>query len=236
MQIYRCKFELMEHLFFASREINDYFQTEAVIGNYALAYALGFCQSEYHNNGEIHYTRDLGRLNQDRLYVTPGTITGRPSFVISRFNAISDSYWFRMEQNAVSVDRRRIHNERLKARPANFPQTGRIKMLSIGNCGLFYVASQEPITIPRYIRLGKFMSKVKISARKQTYKVIETESHNYAYFLNPNDLDEQTKIGFYDLLNVKPTPLISNAVLTGKFYQLSDETLLPAGMEFHTIG
>tara|TARA_Y100000034_G_scaffold82632_1_gene98990 strand:- start:415 stop:657 length:243 start_codon:yes stop_codon:yes gene_type:complete len=80
------------------------------------------------------------------------------------------------------------------------------------------------------------MSKVKISARKQTYKVIETESHNYAYFLNPNDLDEQTKIGFYDLLNVKPTPLIRNAVLTGKFYQLSDKTLLPAGMQFHTIG
>ena len=235
MQVYRCELELMEHLFFASREINDYFQTEAVIGNYALSYALGFCQSEYHNDGEIHYTRDLGRLNQEGVYVTPATIIGKASFVISRFNAISDSYWFAMEQNAVSVNRSRIRNDRLKARPANFPQTGRIKMLSIGNRGLFYVVSQKEIKIPRYVRLGKFMSKVKISAQKQTYKLVETESHNYAYFLNPNDLDQATKIGFYDLLNVKPTPLIRNVNLTGQFYQLSDKTLLPTDMQFYII-
>ena len=43
MHIYRCKFELMENLFFASREVNNFFQTEPVIGNYALAYALGLC-------------------------------------------------------------------------------------------------------------------------------------------------------------------------------------------------
>ena len=235
MQVYRCELELMEHLFFASREINDYFQTEAVIGNYALSYALGFCQSEYHNDGEIHYTRDLGRLNQEGVYVTPATIIGKASFVISRFNAISDSYWFAMEQNAVSVNRSRIRNDRLKTRPANFPQTGRIKMLSIGNRGLFYVVSQKEIKIPSYVRLGKFMSKVKISAQKQTYKLVETESHNYAYFLNPNDLDQATEIGFYDLLNVKPTPLIRNVNLTGQFYQLSDKTLLPTDMQFYII-
>ena len=95
MYIYRCEFELMEHVFFASREVSDYFQTEAVVGNYALAYALGFCQSEYYNDGQIHYTRDLQKLNEESIYVTPGTFTEKPSFVISRFNALSDSYWFR---------------------------------------------------------------------------------------------------------------------------------------------
>lgn len=230
MHIYRCEFELMEHVFFASREVNDYFQTEAVVGNYALAYALGFCQSEYYNDGQIHYTRDLQKLNEESIYVTPGTFTEKPSFVISRFNALSDSYWFQMAQNAVSV------NRRLRARPANFPQAGRIKLLAIGNRGLFYVTSRKQLAIPSYARLGKFMSKIKISAREQEFYEVEAENCKYRYFLNPNDLADDIQLGTFDLLNVKPTPLVRNASLSGKFNRLSDETNLPVGMRFFTIG
>ena len=38
-------------------------------------------------------------------------------------------------------------------------------MLSIGNKGIFYITSRDEYRVPRYIRLGKFMSKAKISAR-----------------------------------------------------------------------
>ena len=41
MVIYRLELTLLEKVFFASREIDELFQTEPVLGNYALTYALG---------------------------------------------------------------------------------------------------------------------------------------------------------------------------------------------------
>lgn len=236
MYIYRCKFELMENLFFASREVSNFFQTEPVIGNYALAYALGLCHSSYRNDGEITYAADLEPLNEAGIYVTPGTLTEKARFTVVQFNAISDSYWFQMEQNAISVKRERIFNPRLKARAANFPQIGRLKLLSLGNRGVFYLISQGKFRIPRYIRLGKFMSKAKISAREQPYREIHRETAVHPNYLNPNDLPSEMRIGMFDLLNIRPTPLIRNAQLSGNFCQLGDEsqTLLPAGMRFYT--
>ena len=236
MYIYRCEFELMENLFFASREVNNFFQTEAVIGNYALAYALGLCRAGYHNAAEITYAQDLEKLNKAGVYVTPGTLTEKPRFTVARFNALSDSYWYQMEQNAISVNRERIFNPRLKARATNFPQIGRLKLLSIGNKGVFYLTSRDEFRVPRYIRLGKFMSKTKISAYTQRYRQIHAEDVSYSNYLNPNDLPSDTQIGMFDLLNIRPTPLIRQVQLSGDFYELTDDvkTLLPAGMQFYT--
>ncbi len=236
MHIYRCEFQLMENLFFASREVNNFFQTEAVIGNYALAYALGLCCAGYHNDGEITYAEDLERLNEAGIYVTPGTLTDEPRFTVTQFNALSDSYWYQMEQNAISVNRDRIFNQRLRARPTNFPQIGRFKLLSIGNKGVFYLTSRDEFRVPRYIRLGKFMSKAKISAYKQHYRENQAENVSYCNYLNPNDLPPETQIGMFDMLNIRPTPLIRHVQLSGGFYQLADDdkTQLPAGMRFYT--
>ena len=230
MHIYRCEFQLMENLFFASREVNNFFQTEAVIGNYALAYALGFCHAGYSNDGEITYAKDLERLNEVGIYVTPGTLTEKARFTVTRFNALSDSYWYQMEQNAISV------NRGLKARATNFPQIGRLKLLSIDNKGVFYITSRDEFRVPRYIRLGKFMSKAKISAYKQNYREIHAQDIPYRDYLNPNDLPSDTQIGMFDLLNIRPTPLIRQVQLSGDFYELSDDTktLLPARMQFYT--
>lgn len=230
MHIYRCEFQLMENLFFASREVDNFFQTEAVIGNYALTYALGLCQASYHNDGEITYAEDLERLNEAGIYVTPGTLTEEPRFAVMQFNALSDSYWYQMEQNAISV------NPRSKARATNFPQIGRLKLLSIGNEGVFYLTSRDEFRVPCYIRLGKFMSKAKISAYKQHYCEKQAENVSYRNYLNPNDLPPETQIGMFDMLNIRPTPLIRHVQLSGDFYQLADQdkTRLPAGMQFYT--
>ena len=236
MHIYRCEFQLMEDLFFASREVNNFFQTEAVIGNYALAYALGLCHASYHNEGEITYAKDLEKLNEVGIYVTPGTLTEEPRFTVVQFNALSDSYWYQMEQNAISVNRDRISNQRLRARPTNFPQIGRFKLLSIGNKGVFYLTSRDEFRVPRYIRLGKFMSKAKISVYKQQYRENQAENVSYCNYLNPNDLPPDTQLGMFDMLNIRPTPLIRHVQLSGSFYQLADDdkTMLPAGMQFYT--
>ena len=41
--IFRGHLTLMEHMYFASREYGTLYETEPVIGNYALTYALGLC-------------------------------------------------------------------------------------------------------------------------------------------------------------------------------------------------
>ena len=166
----------------------------------------------------------------------PGTLTEKARFTVTRFNALSDSYWYQMEQNAISVNRERIFNPRLKARATNFPQIGRLKLLSIGNKGVFYLTSRNDFRVPRYIRLGKFMSKAKISAYQQNYREIHAQDVPYRDYLNPNDLPPETQIGMFDLLNIRPTPLIRQVQLSGDFYELADgdKTLLPAGMQFYT--
>ena len=90
--------------------------------------------------------------------------------------------------------------------------------------------------MPRYIRLGKFMSKVKISARKQPYREVHKETEIYQDYLNPNDLSSEMRVGMFDLLNIRPTPLIRNVQLSGNFCELADDAQkrLPAGMRFYT--
>ena len=96
MHIYRCELTLMEATFFSSREVSNTYQTEPLIGNIALAYAFGFCQSPYFNDGTIYYKPHLGALNERGVYVTPATVMGKPRFTIGQFNAQPDSYWYAM--------------------------------------------------------------------------------------------------------------------------------------------
>lgn len=84
----------MEPTFFSSREVSAYYQTEPLIGNIALAYAFGFCQALYFNDGTIHYREHLAALNERGLYVTPATIVGEPRFSLDQFNAQADAYWY----------------------------------------------------------------------------------------------------------------------------------------------
>jgi len=99
--IYRCELTLWEHTFFASREISAFYQTEPLIGNYALAYALGLCHAPYSSNATVRYKQDLAPLNEQGIYVTPATILDEPKFALTQFNAQSDTYWYAFAQNAI---------------------------------------------------------------------------------------------------------------------------------------
>ena len=159
VEIYRAELTLMEHTYFASREVGIYYESEPLIGNYALAYALSLCAAPYNWSGPPRYKEDLGPLNNKGLYVTPGTfVPGSLRYALSQFNAQSDSYYFRFDQNAIGTDPGK------KARAANFPQNGKIRMLGLDSQAIFYLLSAQDIAarLPSYIRLGKFQSKARI--------------------------------------------------------------------------
>ena len=88
MVIYRLELTLLEKVFFASREIDELFQTEPVLGNYALTYALGLAVSPYRlseREDRPYYREDLSALNAQGIYVTPATPLGNPSLEVERF-------------------------------------------------------------------------------------------------------------------------------------------------------
>lgn len=246
MHVYRCELVLHEATFFSSREVSATYQTEPLIGNYALAYALGFCQSPYHNDGTIHYREHLGALNERGLYVTPGTIVGRPRFTIGQFNAQPDAYWYAMGAGtivtrpdggqAVGAGKTwrilRADGRRTKVAAETRPQFGRIRYLAIGNRAAFYVVSRELVAIPSYIRLGKFLSKARVEAREVQIEPVDHERASVPFLLNPADLPPETALTVFDLISVPPTPLVRNAHLSGAFYRLPGGALLPAGMRF----
>lgn len=246
MHIYRCELTLMEPTFFSSREVSDYYQTEPLIGNIALAYALGFCQAPYFNDGTIYYQEHLASLNEQGIYVTPATIVGEPRFTLGQFNAQADAYWYAFANNVIVTrpDGAWARREgqawyiqwpdgrQQKVGLENRPQHGRIRFLAIGNRAVGYVLSPKPLKLPAYIRLGKFMSKARVESKALEGGQVEAHGVLVPFLLNPADLPSDMRLEAFDLISVPPTPLIRNAVMSGRFYRLADGTMLPAGMRF----
>lgn len=230
--IYACTLTLHENTFFSSREINNFYQTEALIGNYALSYAFGFAQAAY-DNTQIRYKEHLGALNARGIYVTPAKAWGETHYAISQFNATAESYWSRVEQNALSNDIQIKVGKGKKARPANLPQIGFIKMLGINSLFRCYILSQQPLELPRYIRLGKFMSKAKVEATHHYVMPSEEKSDfTCTTLLNPLDLADESVLEFYDLYAVHPCPLLDNARLQQVYSYDVGDGRLPVGMRY----
>lgn len=246
--VIRCQLTLLEATFFSSREVSNYYQTAPVIGNYALAYALGLAQTPYFNDNTILYREHLGQLNERGLYVTPATLDGAARFTLAQFNAQPDSYWYAMANNVIVTAPEGTWAEKRGSkwyikRPGadkdkgvgleNRPQHGRIRFLSIGNRASFFIVSREPgYRPPSYIRLGKFMSKARVVAEPIGVRALTEMTGEVPFLLNPADLPPATRLHTFDLLSVPPTPLVNNSTLAGRFYQLQDGTLLPADMRF----
>jgi CRISPR-associated protein Csc1 len=240
MHVYRCELTLMEATFFSSREVSATYQTEPLIGNIALAYAFGFCQSPYFNDGTIHYKAHLSALNERGVYVTPATLVGEPSFTIGQFNAQPDTYWYAMGAGtlvtrpddgwALGAGKTwrivRADGTRSKLAAESRPQYGRIRFLAIGNRAVSYVLSREPLEMPRYVRLGKFMSKARVAVEEVAVEEVEREEVVIPFLLNPADLPPDMPPAVFDLISVPPTPLVRNARLSGRFYRLKDGMLV----------
>ncbi len=238
VEIYLASLTLKEHTFFASREIGIFYESEPLIGNYALAYALGLCAAPYDWSGPPRYREDLGPLNDKGLYVTPATFEPDSlRYAISQFNAQTDSYYFRFDQNAIASDREK------KSRAANFPQSGKIRMLGLESQADFFLLNRQGIelNLPSYIRLGKFNSKARVVWEKLILKStqpVRLEDVALDFLLNAVDLtpDMAANLRAFSVYNVHPAPLLSRCHLSGSFWhcgtRAGEDIYLPEGMRF----
>lgn len=237
LHIYRADLTLMEHTYFASREVGTLYESEPLIGNYALTYALGLCAAPYNWGGAPRYKQDLAPLNEQEIYVTPATfLPGHLRYVFSQFNAQTDSYFFRFDQNAIGTERMR------KSRAANFPQSGKIRMLGLDSRASFYLLSLHgaPPRLPGYIRLGKFNSKARVEwerLRLVSERPEESE-RDLDFLLNAVDLPPSlvTNLRTFSVYNIYPAPLLSRCRLQGTFWhtvaQNGKRDYLPVGMRY----
>jgi CRISPR-associated protein Csc1 len=234
--IYHGRLTLMEHTYFASREVGILYESEPLIGNYALTYALGWCAAPYDWSGPPRYQQDLTPLNARGWYVTPATFQpGKLRYVFSQFNAQSDSYYFRFDQNAIAVTAK-------KARAANFPQAGKIRMLGAESVADLYVIVQSDALppLPSYIRLGKFNSKARIewTGLRLISPQPQQETREIALFVNAVDLPVEAiqNLRSFSVYNLYPAPLLRQAQLQAAFWHADDGEgrgiWLPAGMRY----
>jgi CRISPR-associated protein Csc1 len=200
MQIYKYTLEFMEEVFFSSQEIDTLFSTKPFIGNYALTYAMGWCKSKYNQN-YISYEEDFQLVNNSGLYITPAYIK-EPKYSIFTFNALSDQYYHKMERAL-----------------ANYPQVGKIKVLSVGNKAEGLIFSENELKKISYIRLGKFLGKVKVSYEKCNFNITKADKQCYG-LVNSVDLSEEFNVKGFDLINMHPVSLLKNLRGEGEMYQI----------------
>jgi CRISPR-associated protein Csc1 len=202
------------------------FETERYIHNYALAYALFgdtlmnrpfFCDSY-----EPAYREDLGHLNDVAVYVTPAQpLTW--DYLLLTWKIGQVTYYRKSEQFGSEGNKR------------NFPvNIGCAKELAPESVFEFYLLSQEPVTVPHWIRLGKWMSKAEVEVQEIQKRAVprRTGSFTAVCALNPLDVPVEM-LNVFDIVSMPPSSLVTNARLEGDYYEIRGSGRgLPVNMRF----
>lgn len=226
--IYRCNLELHDTLYFATREIGRLYETEAIVHNYALCYALGLVDSDRYGTqvSEEHeyryfcreqvpmYEQHLSKLNEVGIYVTPARSLQHTS-VLHTWKYANNNYHVEMEKTKT-----------------NLPSFGRAKEIAPESAFEFLILSQNPLPKPsKWIRLGKWMSKAELQVKELDKIKQGNGDFIFPYPLNPLDVMFTHQVLSYDTVNMPPVSLIRNVSMNGNFYDV-DGFKIPARMEY----
>ncbi|MEG4625032.1 type I-D CRISPR-associated protein Cas5/Csc1 [Microcoleus sp. w1-18aA5] len=227
--IYRCQIELHDSLYFATREIGRLYETEPVIHNYALCYALGLVDSEIYSTtvSEEHsyryfcpeqvpkYEPHLTALNQQGIYVSPGRSISHSS-TLNTWKYANNNYHVEMEKTQ-----------------KNIPSFGRTKEIAPESKFEFFIISEKSLKLAKWIRLGKWMSKaaVEIVEQKEVKRSPSETDFIFPYLLNPLDVMFSHQVISYDVVNMPPVSLIQNVKMLGRYYDF-DKLKIPGCMEY----
>ncbi|MBE9096427.1 type I-D CRISPR-associated protein Cas5/Csc1 [Tychonema sp. LEGE 07203] len=226
--IYRCQIELHDSLYFATREIGRLYETEPVIHNYALCYALGLVDSAIYSTTVAEedsyryfcpeqvpkYEQHLTALNQQGIYVTPARSISHSS-TLNTWKYANNNYHVEMEKTQ-----------------KNIPGFGRTKEIAPESKFEFFVLSKKPLKLAKWIRLGKWMSKAELTTEEMgNGDNRKNGDFIFPYLLNPLDVMFSHQVLSYDVVNMPPVSLIQNIKIRGEHYQF-ENLRIPACMEY----
>jgi CRISPR-associated protein Csc1 len=230
--IYRCTIELHDNLYYATREIGRLYETEPILHNYALCYALGLVDSDCYSTRvpEEHeyryfcpeqvpkYAEHLTPLNQRGIYVTPAKAVHHAA-VLHTWKYANNNYHVEMEKTQ-----------------KNIPSFGRAKEIAAESQFECFVISEQAIELPKWIRLGKWMSKAEVVQGPPLEFVSTTKDFVCEHPLNPLDVMFTHQVVSYDTLNMPPVSLIRNVrFLNGSHYRIQSGKAsfsIPANMQY----
>lgn len=216
MHITICQLTLHENLYYATREVGRLYETGRYLHNYGLTFALGLASAPYFNHTAVpQYEENFAPLNAKGIYISPA----RPlhvEFELATFKYADNRYHLQMEQSS-----------------RNTPTFGRIKELATNSTFEFVLFAEEPIPVPNWIRLGKWMSKAALQV-KYTVETVHLYQGEFtsAFPLNPLDLPAEAQLLTFDLISMPPVSLLDHAHLVGPYYRLDDGRTIPAGLAY----
>ncbi|MBE9123936.1 type I-D CRISPR-associated protein Cas5/Csc1 [Tychonema sp. LEGE 07199] len=226
--IYRCQIELHDSLYFATREIGRLYETEPVIHNYALCYALGLVDSAIYSTTVAEedsyryfcpeqvpkYEQHLTALNQQGIYVTPARSISHSS-TLNTWKYANNNYHVEMEKTQ-----------------KNIPSFGRTKEIAPESKFEFFIISEKSLKLAKWIRLGKWMSKAELTTEEMgNGDNRKNGDFIFPYLLNPLDVMFSHQVLSYDVVNMPPVSLIQNIKIRGEHYQF-ENLRIPACMEY----
>lgn len=223
MEVTRFRLTLHDSLYYATREMGRLYETERVIHNWALTYALGLIQKPYRSFDSVPtYKEDLAGINEAGVYVTPAKPV-RYDYVISTFKFADNRHRpFSTVSNA--------RKKELGITVTNKPSFGRAKELAPESEFEFFVVGELPDRLPKWIRLGLWMSKARIEI-KDVKSSLTPKSGVFtcSHLLNPIDLPILPEL--YDLISMPPVSLLQNARFNGEYVEFG-EVCLPVSMAY----
>ncbi|MEO8893078.1 MAG: type I-D CRISPR-associated protein Cas5/Csc1, partial [Coleofasciculaceae cyanobacterium] len=159
----------------------------------------------------------LTPLNQQGIYVTPARAV-KHTAILNTWKYANNNYHVEMEKTQ-----------------KNIPSFGRAKEIAPESRFEFFVISQKPLKLPKWIRLGKWMSKAEVTV-EEVPKFQQSEGEfTFPYPLNPLDVMFSHHVISYDVTNMPPVSLIRNVKLQGQYYKLGkefDNLNIPAQMQY----
>lgn len=212
-----CHLTLHDYLFYASREMGRLYETEKYLHNYGLTYALGLVKAPFASFAQApRYQEDLSVMNQQGVYVTPAHPL-HYTFSFNTFKMANVNYYNLTSQ--------------ISTNQAVF---GRAKELAPESTFEFFVLSEHEITLPSWIRLGKWMAKAHVEVQASGQAQIKEGRYRAGGALNPLDIPPVPEN--CNIIAMAPASLITNAFYTGRYYALIDggkeRVCLPAEMSY----
>jgi CRISPR-associated protein Csc1 len=219
MRLYHCLLTFHDSLFYETRTMGRLYETGRLLHNIALCYALGLAQTPYHHSTDVPaYAQEIAAVNAAGLYVFPAG-DKEVRYTVNTFK-LGD------ERSSVFMERSNT----------NIPTYGRAKEIAIGSSFVFGVLSTETYTFPDWIRMGLWMSKARLLTREIMLEhVTEPGEHVVsAYPVNPADLPDSAELRLFDLISMRPSSLVENALIRAEEWwhgSLDGKPIwLPAGL------
>ncbi len=217
MHFYACRLTFHENLFYATREVGRLYETGRYLHNYALTYALGLAQTTYFHRAQIpNYQAELQPLNERGIYVTPA----------KGIDISYDLVTFKYANNAYRV--------KMKPGSRNTPSFGRAKEVAVGSIFEFGVLSSEPLRLPKWLRMGLWQSKARLTVQDETELTAKPlAEQKISYPINPLDVPGDFRI--FDLISMPPASLLDSVILKSEWWYAKTEKQewwLPTNMQY----